>query len=85
MKQDLNNGALCVADHEDGSPFDGEGGILAHAFAPGRGIGGDVHFDANESWSFNSTGTTRGKHLFNNLIFKEDTISTVAAVVSSVL
>ncbi|XP_004689106.1 PREDICTED: neutrophil collagenase [Condylura cristata] len=52
--------AFVQRDHGDNSPFDGPNGILAHAFQPGAGIGGDVHFDAEEIW----TKTFRNYNLF---------------------
>lgn len=52
--------SFATGGHNDFIPFDGPGGSVAHAYAPGKDFGGDAHFDEDETW----TKSTEGANLF---------------------
>jgi hypothetical protein len=48
-----------TGNHGDGHPFDGNSGVLAHAYYPppaGGSYAGELHFDDDESWSLDGSG-----------------------------
>ncbi|KAK4741563.1 hypothetical protein SAY87_025151 [Trapa incisa] len=57
--------AFYQGDHGDGSPFDGPGGVIAHAFAPTQGW---FHYDADEAYS---VGAVSGRFDYQTVALHE--------------
>jgi hypothetical protein len=61
--------AFVSGSHGDGSPFDGQFGVLAHCFYPSppnpETIAGDMHFDDAESWRIGGSGNGSNFDLYS--------------------